>query len=169
MALVEAGEAHVESIRQWRNHPQVRGTAIYTKYIPEDVHRAWWESVSADPARLVMIYERDAIACGAVTFNDYDPIAGTVEWGFFLDVDGLQERGELLPAWMELEKEAVAYGFDELKVTSMGGRTLARNKPVLALHRRFGFVEVPERRYIAEIDGVSEEVLWTELTADRRR
>jgi RimJ/RimL family protein N-acetyltransferase len=70
---------------------------------------------------------------------------------------------------MELERAAVEYGFEELKLTAMGGRTLAWNKQVLALHRRFGFVEVPERRYFAHIDGVDQEVLWTELSAERRR
>ncbi|WP_117213618.1 GNAT family N-acetyltransferase [Allorhizocola rhizosphaerae] len=169
MPLVAAEQEHVESIRRWRNHPQVRGTAIYTKFIPEDMHRAWWESVSADPARHVMIYLRDGVPAGAVTFTDHDPEDGSVEWGFFLDVDGLQERGDLLAAWMELEKEAIAYSFDVMKVTRLGGRTLARNKPVLALHRRFGFVEVPDKSYTTEVDGVLEQVIWTEMTADQRR
>lgn len=169
MALRDANDGDVDSIRRWRNHPQVRRASIHTAYITPEGHRAWWAAVQSDPNRRVLIYERGGVGCGVVMFNDHDPVAGTAEWGFFLDVDGLQARGELLPAWIELEREAVAYGFDEMKLAEMGGRTLAWNKQVLALHRRFGFVVVPERGYTIEIDGVSQEVVWTALRAAERR
>jgi UDP-4-amino-4,6-dideoxy-N-acetyl-beta-L-altrosamine N-acetyltransferase len=166
--LREATHADIEMIRTWRNHPTVRNASIWTDCITPEGHAKWWANVTADPARRVLIFSYRDIPCGVVTINGYDPVAGTAEWGFFLDVDGLNERGELLPAWVELEKAAVSYGFDDLKLTAMGGRTLAWNKQVLALHRRFGFVEVPERRYTTTICGEEQEVLWTELTPDRR-
>jgi RimJ/RimL family protein N-acetyltransferase len=160
--LREARESDVEKIREWRNHPKTRGASIHTAYITPDGHARWWAGVRADPARRVLIFSFAGRDCGVVTFNNHDPSAGTAEWGFFLDVDGLQERGELLPAWMELEKAAVDYAFGELDLRAVGGRTLAWNKPVIALHRRFGFVEVPSRRYTTEIDGREQLVVWTE-------
>ena len=166
--LREANDADLETIRRWRNHPKVRGAAIFTDVITPQGHARWWANVSADPGRRALIFEYSGIPCGVVTINDHDPVAGTAEWGFFLDVDGLGERGELLPAWLSLEKAVVAYGFDEMGLRSLGGRTLAWNKQVIALHRRFGFVEVPERRYVAEVAGQAQEIVWTELTADRR-
>ncbi|WP_432844306.1 GNAT family N-acetyltransferase [Dactylosporangium sp. CA-092794] len=162
--LREARESDVETIRRWRNHPKTRGASIWTAYITPEGHARWWTAVQADPARRVLMFGYRGHDCGVVTFNDHDPAAGTAEWGFFLDVDGLQERGELLPAWMELEKAAIAHAFGELALRSFGGRTLAWNEPVLALHRRFGFVEVPERRYTTQIDGRDELVVWTEKT-----
>ncbi|WP_238008315.1 GNAT family N-acetyltransferase [Dactylosporangium sp. AC04546] len=162
--LRDARESDLETIRTWRNHPKTRAASIYTAHITPEGHARWWTNVQADPARRVLIFSYHGADCGVVTFNDHDPEAGTAEWGFFLDVDGLTERGELLPAWMELEKAAVAYAFDDLKLTSFGGRTLAWNKQVIGLHRRFGFVEVPERRYTTEIDGQDQLVVWTEKT-----
>jgi RimJ/RimL family protein N-acetyltransferase len=167
--LREATDADVDMIRRWRNHPKVRATFIYTDEITPEGHARWWAAVSADPTRRVLIFQYEGIPAGVVTINDHDPVAGTAEWGFFLDVDGLTERGALLPAWMELERAAVGYGFDTLGLRAMGGRTLAWNKPVLALHRRFGFQEVPARSYLTRIDGVDQQVVWTELTAARRR
>lgn len=161
--LREATDADVPAIRRWRDHPQVRGASILTHEITPEGHAQWWRAVCADPARRVLIFEYEGAPCGVVTINDHDPEARTAEWGFFLDVDGLQARGALLPAWLALEKAAVAYGFEELKLVAMGGRTLAWNKPVLALHRRFGFVEVPDRCYVTEVDGVPQQVIWTEL------
>lgn len=162
--LREARDTDVETIRRWRNHPKTRGASIRTAYITPEGHALWWQKVSADPARRVLIFGYRGHDCGVVTFNDHDLSAGTAEWGFFLDVDGLEERGQLLPAWMELEKAAVSYAFEELGLRSFGGRTLAWNKPVIALHRRFGFVEVPQRRYTTEIDGTEQLVVWTEMT-----
>lgn len=162
--LREADESDVDTIRRWRNHPKTRAASIYTAFITEEGHAQWWSRVQSDPAKSVFIFSHNGHDCGVVMFNDHDETAASAEWGFFLDVDGLEERGELLPAWMELEKAAVAYAFDEMKLTSVGGRTLAVNKQVLALHRRFGFVEVPERRYTTEIDGEEQLVLWTEKT-----
>jgi RimJ/RimL family protein N-acetyltransferase len=167
--LREATDADVGSIRRWRNHPKVRGAAIWIDYITSEGHAAWWAGVQADPARRALVFSYRDIPCGVVTINDYDPVARTAEWGFFLDVDGLDARGELLPAWIELEKAAISYGFDHLNLQAMGGRTLAWNEPVLALHRRFGFVDVPERGYRTNVGGVDQDVVWTELTVAARR
>jgi RimJ/RimL family protein N-acetyltransferase len=71
---------------------------------------------------------------------------------------GLADR--LLPAWMRLEKEAVEYAFGTLGLETLGGETLADNKQVLALHRRFGFKET--RRYERLVDGEMKTVVWTE-------
>jgi UDP-4-amino-4,6-dideoxy-N-acetyl-beta-L-altrosamine N-acetyltransferase len=158
-----ATENDVETIRRWRNHPKTRDASIFTTEITPEMHRDWWTNRSADPTYHILIFSYRDRPCGVVLFQDHDADARTSEWGFFLDVDGLTERNELLPAWMELEKDAVAYGFEELKLTSMGGRTLAWNASVLALHKRFGFQQVPEKGYTTEIDGKEQAVVWTEL------
>jgi UDP-4-amino-4,6-dideoxy-N-acetyl-beta-L-altrosamine N-acetyltransferase len=162
--LREATDSDVETIREWRNHQKTRDASIFIDYITPEMHAKWWKSVQDDPARRVLIFAYRGVDCGVVLINDHDRVNATAEWGFFLDVDGLETRGELLPAWLELEKAAIAYGFGELGLTALGGRTLAWNKPVLALHRRFGFREVPARAYTTEIAGTPQRVLWTELT-----
>ena len=63
---------------------------------------------------------------------------------------------------MRLEQEAVEYAFGTLGLDRLGGETLADNKQVLALHRRFGFRET--RRYERLVDGVPKTVV-----VDRRR
>jgi UDP-4-amino-4,6-dideoxy-N-acetyl-beta-L-altrosamine N-acetyltransferase len=160
--LREACDTDVETIRRWRNHPKTRGASIWTAYITPEGHAEWWRRVCEDAARRVLIFAYRGHDCGVVTFNDHDPAAGTAEWGFFLDVDGLGERGELLAAWLELERAAVAYAFDEMGLRSFGGRTLAWNRQVIALHRRFGFVEVPRRAYTTLVEGAEQLVVWTE-------
>ena len=132
----------------WRNHPSVRAVSLTTHEIQPAEHAAWWAARSGT----VLIYEEaGGVPAGVVIFNGDT-------WSFYLDVEGLGPN--LLPAWMRLEKEAVAYAFGPLGLEKLGGETLADNKQVLALHRRFGFRET--RRYERIVDGVPKTVVWTE-------
>lgn len=152
----------------WRNHPQVRRVSLTTHEITLDEHRAWWAAVQADPLRQVLIFEWQGVPAGVVSFDARRAAERGVLWGFYLDTEGLEARGELLPAWLELERAAVDYAFDALGAQRLGGETLAWNTPVLQLHKRFGFTITD--RYQRTIDGVPQEVVWTELNvADRRR
>ena len=149
--LRPAVAADRDVVLSWRNHPEVRRVSLTTHVIPAAEHAAWWAAATVDPDRRVLIFADEGVDCGVVLF---DLRAGTPSWGFYLDVAGLGSR--LLAAWMRLERDAVSYAFDDLKVDRLGGETLADNAQVLALHRRFGFTET--RRY--DKDGRT--VVWTE-------
>lgn len=145
--LRPAVAADRDLVLSWRNHPEVRKVSLTTHVISAAEHAAWWAAATVDPDRRVLIFDE----VGVVQFDLRGPVP---TWGFYLDVAGLGTG--LLPAWMRLEKEAVAYAFDELRVDRLGGETLADNRQVLALHRRFGFRET--RRY----DKDGQTVVWTE-------
>ena len=164
--LREATQSDLEKIRRWRNHPRVRSSSIFTAEITPEGHARWWAEVQADESRQALVFSHAGNDAGVVLFNDHDRTARTAEWGFFLDVDGLESRSELMPAWVELEREAVRYAFEELMVQEIGGRTLAWNRPVLALHKRLGFIVVPERGYETVIDGSPQRVVWTARRAE---
>jgi UDP-4-amino-4,6-dideoxy-N-acetyl-beta-L-altrosamine N-acetyltransferase len=167
LVLRPATDEDLDAIRAWRNHPTVRRLSIVTDEITPEGHREWWRRTSADPGAWVLIFEYGGRAAGAVIFKDHDPVDGSAEWGFFLDSEGLKRTGDLFAAWVALEREAIDHGFRVLGLSRMGGRPLASNSSVLKLHRRSGFREVPERRYVVEIDGRPQEVVWTELRADQ--
>jgi hypothetical protein len=135
-------------ILPWRNHPSVRAVSLTTHEIKPEEHARWWEKRWPD----VVIYEDDrGTPAGVVIFDGNT-------WSFYLDTAGLGDRQ--LAAWMRLEKEAVEYAFGTLGLETLGGETLADNKQVLALHRRFGFRET--RRYERLVDGEMKTVVWTE-------
>lgn len=165
--LREATEADLSLIRVWRNHPQVRAASLTTHEISPEEHLAWWRGVSADPSRQILVFTYQDQPAGVVTIADLDRHSREATWGYYLDYAGLQDRGELLPAWMTLEREAIGYAFDELGLARLGGETLAWNTPVLDLHRRYGFRET--KSYLVDVDGTPQRVVWTELTADARR
>lgn len=144
--LRTATEADVDIIRRLRNQQANRDVSITSHEISADEHAAWWAKTSIDPSRRVLIYERDGATAGVVSFFDLDGSSGA--WGFFLDADGLAERGETLPAWIEVMREATAYAFDELGLDVLTGEVLEHNAVVRQMNRRFRFVEgTPEVRY----------------------
>lgn len=141
----------------WRNHPEVRRVSLTTHVITPEEHAAWWAAATSDPQRRVLIFEDGGSPAGVVMFDTRGDVP---TWGFYLDIDGLNARNALLAAWLRLEREAVDFAFTDLGVERLGGETLADNKQVLALHRRFGFRET--RRYERLVDGTPQVVVWTE-------
>jgi len=158
-----------DRVLAWRNHPDVRRASITHHVIEPAEHRAWWQRVSTADNRRVLIYERDGVVAGVVNFFDLelDTEPRTGAWGFFLDADGLAERGETLPAWIEVMKEATSYAFDELGLDDLYGEVLEHNTVVRQMNRRFRFVEgEPETRYS---DGREITVLPISLNKFNRR
>lgn len=167
--LRQATDDDVDTIRALRNQKANRDVSLTAHEISAAEHLAWWSKASVDPARRVLIYDRDGRTAGVVNFFDLEldatPRSGA--WGFFLDADGLAERGETLPAWIEVMKEAVGYAFDTLGLDELTGEVLEHNTVVRQMNRRFRFTEgEPEYRYA---DGRDVVVLPITLTKDNRR
>lgn len=157
--LRPAAEADRDPILTWRNHPEVRRVSLTQHEITPGEHAAWWAKTMADPTRRVLVYERGGVPSGVVTFFDLDADARSGWWGYYLDNAGLTECGALFPAWIAIQREAVAYARDVLRLAALDGETLATNATVVGFNERQGFHEV--ERYRRTIDGVSIEVVHT--------
>jgi len=167
--LRTASDSDVDTIRAFRNQAANRVISIMAHEISADEHAAWWAKASVDPTRRILIYERDGVAAGVVNFTDLelDGDRKTGEWGFYLDAEGLAERGETLPAWIEVMKDATGYAFDELGLDDLSGEVLEHNTVVRQMNRRFRFVEgEPQTRYA---DGREITVLPISLNKLNRR
>ncbi|MBM0237533.1 GNAT family N-acetyltransferase [Micromonospora sp. ATA32] len=166
--LREATEDDVERMLSWRNQKTNRDVSITSHEITPAEHAQWWSRVRTDPTRRVLIYVRDGVPAGVVSFFDVsqtEPRVGS--WGFYLDSDGLAERGETLPAWLEVMREAVDHAFDELKLDRLHGEVLEHNAVVRQMNRRFRFAEGrPEQR---AADGREITVIPISLDREKRR
>jgi RimJ/RimL family protein N-acetyltransferase len=163
--LRSASEADVGAIRRWRNQAPNRQASIQCHEITEAEHARWWAMASSDPTRRVLIFEYADQPAGVVNFFDLSTAAArTASWGFFLDAEGLEARGESLPAWISLMREATGHAFDELALNELRGEVLAHNTVVRRMNRRFGFVEGPPAAKI--VDGRRVEIIPIALTRD---
>jgi RimJ/RimL family protein N-acetyltransferase len=154
-----------ELVRRWRNHPRVRAMSLTSHEISVEEHAAWFAAAVTDPARRVLIYEHAGVPAGVVAFGGI--CDGAATWGFYLDVDGLAERDETLPAWLRVCREAVDYAFDDLGLDELTGDVLAGNEAVRQLNQRLGFTETGSRTVVR--DGVAEECLSIRLRRSERR
>jgi len=162
--LRPAADGDSEDVRRWRNHPQVRASSLTTHEIGPDEHARWFAAAIADPSRRVLVFEYGGTPSGVVNFADIDPTTRSASWGFYLDVDGLEERGETLVAWMAVQREAVDYAFDTLKIDELTGDVRADNIVVRRMNKRFGFTEgEPSTRVI---DGSDVQVFPIALRRD---
>ena len=140
--LRPATDADQENVRTWRNHDEVRAVSLTQHVISPDEHAAWWANTKDNPSRRVLMYERGGVPAGVVTFFDYDAEAKTSWWGYYLDNDGLTERGELLPAWIQIQREAVKYADAQLDIDTLDAEVLEVNQGVRRFNKRNGFVEM---------------------------
>lgn len=141
----------------WRNHPRVREVSLTQHEITPAEHDAWWQRTRIDPSRQVLLYVRHDVPSGVVTFFDLDAAARSAWWGYYLDNDGLSARGELLPAWIEIQRQAKRFAFDELDLETLDGEVLEANEAVRRFNRRNGFEEVA--REVRELGG-REVAVW---------
>jgi UDP-4-amino-4,6-dideoxy-N-acetyl-beta-L-altrosamine N-acetyltransferase len=165
--LRPATDSDRESILRWRNHPDVRAVSLTRHVISPDEHASWWEAVQQDSSRKVLVYERKDVPSGVVTFFDIDTDARSAWWGFYLDIDGLTERGELLPVWVAIEREAVRFAFEELGLEVLEGEVLASNQAVRNMNRRHRFTETGSDTRV--VDGEQVEVVHMRLDATEFR
>lgn len=154
-----------ETIRHWRNHPQVRAASFHAGEIGPAEHARWFSAVTSDPSRRLLVYEFDGVASGVVTFENIR--ATSASWGFYLDVAGLAERGDTLSAWLGVQAEALDHAFGPLGLEVLTAEVLTDNTAVRRANRRFGFVEGPpgERR----VGGRTVRYLPISLRRDARR
>lgn len=140
----------LDAIRRWRNHPQVREVSLEQDEITPAMHAAWWDKVQHDDTRQVLVYERGGVPCGVVSFFDIAQESGrrSAMWGYYLDNAGLGERGELLPAWMQIQREAVRHADTVLDLDVLSGEVMDHNAAVRRMNRRNGFVEIGTREHV---------------------
>ena len=128
------GDEEVELMRSWRNAPSVRQN-MYTRHeIAPEEHRQWWARMQASPKHRYFMYEYESEPSGIVGFTDIDEINANATWAFYSRPNSAKGTGS------RMEFLALDYAFGPLALHKLEGEVLAFNKPVIALHQKFGFL-----------------------------
>ena len=163
--LRPATDADSANVLKWRNHPEVRAVSLTQHEISSAEHAAWWEATRHTDTREVYIFERHGVASGVVTFFDIDRERANGWWGYYLDNAGLTERGELLPAWIEIQRQAKRFAFESLGLQSLEGEVLEDNEAVRRFNKRNGFEELSSTT--RDIAGTPRTVIHVRATQGR--
>lgn len=125
-------KSDLERVLAWRNHPSVR-RYMYTQHeIRSEEHRQWFERVSQEAAKHLLIFEVAGTPTGFVniTRQTSGPIA---DWGFYLAPDAPRGSG------YQLGQTVLLLAFDELDLHKLCGQALAFNERSIRFHQRLGF------------------------------
>jgi UDP-4-amino-4,6-dideoxy-N-acetyl-beta-L-altrosamine N-acetyltransferase len=144
-----------ESIRLWRNDPQVR-RCMYTGHeISQEEHNAWFSRIQHDPTCRYWIIVCDGEDAGLLYLQDIDAKNRHCYWGFY--TSGADVRGKGVGNFAEFS--ILRYVFEELQFRKLCAEVLAFNKAVLNMHKKFGFVQEGVLRKHILKDGVFEDVV----------
>lgn len=162
--LRPATDADSANVLHWRNHPEVRAVSLTQHEISAEEHARWWAATNESDSREVYIFERHDVPSGVVTFFDIDREQRSAWWGYYLDNAGLGERGELLPAWIEIQRQAKRFAFEQLDLQTLEGEVLEANDSVRRFNKRNGFAEIGSS--VRDVDGTPTTVIHVRATRD---
>lgn len=145
--LRRAIESDCDDVLSWRNQDVVRRSMIAQDPISPDQHRAWWEKATTDETRRVLILECEGVPVSVVTFFTIDRVARSGWWGFYLTDRVGAAPVSALVLWQDVERAALRYAFEQLRLEVLLCETRDTNEPVLFLHDRFGFETLPSEGF----------------------
>lgn len=119
------------AVRNWRNHPDVRRNMYTHHQITEEEHQEWWQDRLLNDNVYLIAEEDDPV--GYVSFSNRRFDDRTADWAFYKAPDAPKGTGS------NMERLALEYAFETLKLEKLSCEVLAYNKPVYYLHRKHGF------------------------------
>ncbi|MGR7920567.1 UDP-4-amino-4,6-dideoxy-N-acetyl-beta-L-altrosamine N-acetyltransferase [Zobellella denitrificans] len=122
----------LKQVLSWRNHPDVRRHMFTKHIITLEEHTRWFESVSENVKKHLLIYEQDKTALGFVHINE-TARDGVADWGFYVAPEAPKGVGTLLG------QAAIEYAFITQQLHKLCGEVLAYNERSIALHLKLGF------------------------------
>lgn len=142
----------LQAVLSWRNHPDVR-RFMYTQHeITLEEHAAWFERVSQDPSRALLVVENNQCALGFVQFSGMTG-SGVCDWGFYANPASPKGTGR------RLGQAALATAFGSLGQHKVCGQALEYNKASINFHEKLGFVREGVLRKQALINGERHDVV----------
>ena len=151
-----------EKIVAWRNKEFVRRNFIYQELFTKEGHLTWIrEQVETGHVVQFVICLSDGRQIGSVYLRDIDREAGTAEYGIFIGEEDALGRGY----GTEAARQALLYGFTELKLRKIFLRFLADNIGAEKSYEHAGFRLTDRRERVMTQQG-EREVCFMEIDRD---
>lgn len=142
----------------WRNHAEVRRYMFSQHLISEDEHVEWFERVSRDNTKRLLIVLDVNEPIGFVQFNGVCE-GGIASWGFYNRPNSPKGSGTTLG------RAALNHAFIDLRLHKVCGQAIDSNKASIALHRKLGFTHEGALREQQRIEGCYHTLLCFGLLA----
>ncbi len=124
--------ADLPLVLAWRNHPDIRRHMFSQHEISLEEHRAWFDKVTADESRVVLLIEQTQVPLGYVQFTNVST-GGVADWGFYARPGAPKGSGR------KIGRLALGYAFESLALHKVCGQAIERNEVSIAFHKSLGF------------------------------
>jgi UDP-4-amino-4,6-dideoxy-N-acetyl-beta-L-altrosamine N-acetyltransferase len=156
MLLRPLDEAHLETVRQWRNAPHVRMWMAYGLEITPELHLAWWQKLDPNRNRY-WIFSRAGQDMGMVHLKDIDWREQAAEAGAWT-----ADPADMGSPWPVLAVLAMMeHAFGEMGLTSLRAKVRADHASILEFNRALGYQTVSEDGLEFAQMRVSADAFWS--------
>lgn len=133
--FIEITEGDLETIRKWRNSPDVSRYMYTDDLISSDQQKNWFNKIKNESNSRYWLIEYHGKKLGLVYIIDIDIYNSKCFWGFYLGDTSIRGEG----IGKKVEYNLLNYVFDNLKLNKLCGEVLGFNAKVLNMHEKFGF------------------------------
>ena len=165
--LIDCEESHRWLLHEWRSSDEVRPYMHDRAEISRETHDAWYTQLLRREGRMGWIIAMDGKPVGAAFVTQHDHENRRATWAFYLaDPSTRGRRGQRggVPR--------PEHAFGELGLHKLCCEVLSFNTAVVAMHKKFGFVEEgPARSLVPRREWVDTHVLamFEDTWAERRK
>lgn len=130
----------VEKARGWRNKENVTKFMLSRKFIVEEEHKKWVESLKEKRGKKVWIVFMASAPIGVACLTNIDYKSLTSEWGFYIGEDDYRGKG----LGKIILYKLLSIFFDDMKFESLFTKVLSKNIIALNLYEKFKFRMITE-------------------------
>jgi UDP-4-amino-4,6-dideoxy-N-acetyl-beta-L-altrosamine N-acetyltransferase len=135
--LVDFADEHRWQVLEWRNDPSVAQYMYTTEPIPREVHDAWFTRQMELDDRQGWVITMDGKGVGAAFVSAIDTDNRRASWAFYLADPSTRGRG----VGSAVEYLVLEHAFGVLGLHKLCCEVMSFNEAVVAMHKKFGFVE----------------------------
>lgn len=126
-----------DRVRGWRNLPEVSKYMYNDHLISIEEHDKWYKQISDNESCKYWIIECDAKDVGVANLYNIDRKNSNCFWAFYIADPNVRGKG----VGGFVEYFVLNYVFEKLMFNKLNCEVLEFNKPVISMHKRFGFKE----------------------------
>lgn len=156
-------EEDLEKIMRWRMDPDITKYMNTNPKLTPEGQKKWFAGVQADSDVRYWMILVDGEPAGVINLTGLNNPDGNLGWAYYVG----EKRLRSIQTALALEMSMYDYVFDVLKKQAVYGDIFTLNKGVIQLHKLCGCEIVEEKKNHVCKEGVSYDVTFMCMTAER--
>ncbi|MES2680267.1 MAG: UDP-4-amino-4,6-dideoxy-N-acetyl-beta-L-altrosamine N-acetyltransferase [Bacteroidota bacterium] len=133
--LIPLSAEDLETVRNWRNSPEVAAYMYTDNFITEEQQKNWFAGIQKNPSVKCWVIEYEGKKLGLASITDINTALGSCSWAFYLGDTSIRGAG----IGGKVEYNVMRYVFEELNLNKLRCEVFVFNDSVIKMHEKFGF------------------------------